>query len=193
MYNINNINICKGNNMNYNVKIIDYWSSQHKDLYRGIVALIKSINDTYPQHDAWLREKFFLGLKDGSRKMIVVCNENDLSHPIGVSLLKDIEDEKKICCLFVREDCRGNGVASILMQKSCEVLKTDKPLITVSNRNLSQLQRLLDKNNFTFSYRKKGAYQENDTENYFNNKATEILKTDILPALLASKLRRAKE
>ena len=77
--------------------------------------------------------------------------------------------------------------------KSCEVLKTDKPLITVSNRNLSQLQRLLDKNNFTFSYRKKGAYQENDTENYFNNKATEILKTDILPALLASKLRRAKE
>lgn len=33
--------------MNYNVKIIDYWSFQHKDLYQGIVALTKSINDTY--------------------------------------------------------------------------------------------------------------------------------------------------
>ena len=139
-----------------------------------------------------MREKFFPGLKDGTRKMVVACNENDLSHLVGVSLLKDTEDEKKICCLFVREDCRGNGVASMLMQKSCEVLKTDKPLITVSNRNLSQLQRLLDKNNFTFSYKKKGAYQENDTENYFNNKATEILKTDILPALLASKMSRTK-
>lgn len=81
--------------MNYNVKIIDYHSSQHKDLYLGIIALTKSINDTYPQHDAGLREKFFLGLKDGSRKMIIVCNENDLSHPMGVSLLKDTEDEKK--------------------------------------------------------------------------------------------------
>lgn len=59
--------------------------------------------------------------------------------------------------------------------------------MTVSNNNLSQLQRLLDKNNFEFSYKRKGAYQENNTENYFNNEATEILKKEVLAPLFAYK------
>lgn len=76
------------------------------------------------------------------------------------------------------------------MKKTCVVLKTDKPLITVTDSNLSQLQRLLDKNNFTFSYKKKGAYKKNDTENYFNNEATEVLKKNILAPLLTHKSRQ---
>ncbi len=76
------------------------------------------------------------------------------------------------------------------MKKSCVVLKTNKPLVTVADGNLSQLQRLLDKNNFTFSYKKKGAYKENDTENYFNNEATEVLKKSILAPLLARQSRQ---
>ncbi len=39
-------------------------------------------------------------------------------NPIGVALLKDTDEEKKICCLFVREDCRNNGIASCLMKKA---------------------------------------------------------------------------
>ncbi len=175
--------------MSYKIEVIDYWSPEHKNLYEGIAELTKSINDTYPQHDEWLYKKFFPGLKDGSRKIVVAYNEDDLNHPMGVSLLKDTEDEKKICCLYVRDDCRRKGIADALVKRSCATLKIDKPLITVSDRNLSQLQPLLDKNNFTFSYRKKGAYKEADTENYFNNEATEILKTNILPALLACKKR----
>ena len=56
--------------------------------------------------------------------------------------------------------------------------------MTLSDRNLPMLQRLLDKNGFKFSYKRKGIYQQKDTENYFNNKATEILKKDILTPLL---------
>lgn len=76
------------------------------------------------------------------------------------------------------------------MKKSCAVLKTNKPLLTVADKNLPQLRKLLDKNDCTFSYKKKGIYQENDTENYFNNEATAILKKNILAPLLIYKLRQ---
>ncbi len=174
--------------MNYKLEMIDYYSSAHECLYKGIAKLTKSINDTYPGYNDWLFNKFIPGLKNGSRKMVVAYN--DLQNPMGVALLKDTEEEKKICCLFVREDCRRNGIANNLMKKTCVVLKTDKPLITVTDSNLSQLQRLLDKNNFTFSYKKKGAYKKNDTENYFNNEATEVLKKNILAPLLTHKSRQ---
>ena len=49
---------------------------------------------------------------------------------------------------------------------------------------LRNLQKLLDKNGFKFSYKRSGVYQKEDTENYFNNEATEILKKDILTPLL---------
>ena len=83
-----------------------------------------------------------------------------------------------------------NGIANKLMKQSCAVLKTSKPTLTVADTNLPQLQKLLDKNGFTFSYKKKGAYLQNDTENYFNNEATEILKKNILEPLFAKKLRQ---
>ena len=85
--------------------------------------------------------------------------------------------------MFVKEDCRNNGIAGELMKKSCMALGTDTPLVTVSDRNLPQLQRFLDKYNFKFSYKKKGVYKQKDTEIYFNNEATEILKKDILTPL----------
>ena len=174
--------------MNYKLETIDYYSLDHECLYQGIAKLTQSINNTYPGYTDWLFNKFFPGLKDGSRKMVIAYN--DLHKPMGVALLKDTEEEKKICCLFVQEDCRGNGIANKLMKQSCAVLKTSKPTLTVSDTNLPQLQKLLDKNGFTFSYKKKGAYLQNDTENYFNNEATEILKKNILAPLFAKKLRQ---
>ena len=102
--------------MNYKLEMIDYYSSAHECLYKGIAKLTKSINDTYPGYNDWLFNKFIPGLKNGSRKMVVAYN--DLQNPMGVALLKDTEEEKKICCLFVREDCWRNGIANNLMKKT---------------------------------------------------------------------------
>ncbi len=168
--------------MNYLIKAINKFSVNDMVLYKNIAKLTKSINDTYPKHNEWLFNKFFPELKSGKRKIIIAYIKENT--PIGVALLKDTDEEKKICCLFVREDCRGRGIARKIIRKSCEVLNTNKPLITVSDRNLPMLQRLLNKNGFKFSYKRKGAYQQKDTENYFNNEATEILKKDILTPLL---------
>ena len=167
--------------MGYKIKTLDKFSEGDSELYTDISKLTESINDIYPKYDKWLFNKFFPEMKTGKRKIVAAYGEN--KSLIGVALLKDTDEEKKICCLFVREDCRNKGVAGNLIKESCKALKTDAPLISVSDRSLPQLQCLLDKYGFKFSYKKKGAYQQENTENYFNNKATEMLKKDILAPL----------
>lgn len=167
--------------MAYKLEIIDYFSENHKDLYKSITQLLRPIRNTYPLYDKWLAYKFFPGLKDGSRKIIIAYNQSRT--PMGLALLKDSKEEKKICCLFVKEDYRNLGIATKLIEKSFDVLKTDKPLLTVADKNFEGFKKLLKENGFTFSYKKKGVYKKNDTELYFNNEATEKLREEVLSPL----------
>lgn len=169
--------------MDYEIQTIDYYSSDNLALYNEISLLTQPINATYSKHSTWLKEKFFPGLKDGSRKMVIALDEK--KQLAGVALLKDTAEEKKLCCLFVRKDCRGYGIASSLMQKTFQLLKTNKPVVSVSDKNYPQLKKLLEINEFKFSYRKNGAYEKDTTEYYFNNEATEVLKEKILAPLFA--------
>lgn len=90
--------------------------------------------------------------------------------------------------LFIcKRKLQGVWIATHLMKKSCEVLETDFPIATVSDKNLPQLQGIIDQMGFKFSYKKKGVYQKDNTEHYFNNEATEILKNNILSPLLLLK------
>ena len=76
------------------------------------------------------------------------------------------------------------------MQESLEVLQTDKPLLSIAEKNYPQMQKLLSLHHFKFSYRKNDAYTTNGTEYYFNNEATEILKKEVLSPLLARARQR---
>lgn len=169
--------------MDYKIWVVDRFAEIDDDLCAKVHHLTKPISQTYPEQPQWLEEKFFPNLNNGSRKMVLA---SDITGRLaGVALLKDTAEEKKICCLFVRKDCRGNGISGKLMQKSLEVLGTDKPLLTISDKNYPQLKRLLELHQFKFSYQKKNAYKKNNTEYYFNNAATDILKEKILTPLLA--------
>lgn len=172
--------------MDYIISAIDYFSPSHSELYQGIAELTNSLTQTYPKHKEWLWKTFFPGLKDGSRKIVVAYRE--LDKPMGIALLKDTEEEKKICCLFVRDVYRKKGIAKKLMETSFEMLGTHFPLMTVSDKNIDQLQRIINIYNFKFSYRKKGVYKTHDTELYFNNEATELLKSHILSPLFLRSL-----
>ncbi len=152
-------------------------------LYNEVAELTGAIKKTYPEYGKWLKEKFFPGLKDGSRKLIIAKDET--GRLAGAILLKNTAEEKKICSLFVRKECRGLGIAGKLMQESFKVLRTDRPLLSVADKNYPQIQKLLNLYHFKFSYRKRGAYMAENTEYYFNNEATEILKDKILRPLLA--------
>lgn len=173
--------------MDYKIQTV-HNAADDLPLCKEIVELTRPVRKTYPEYGKWLEEKFFPGLKDGSR--IIIAAKDETGRLAGTILLKKTAEEKKICCLFVMQDCRGRGIAGKLMQESLEVLQTDKPLLSIAEKNYPQMQKLLSLHHFKFSYRKNGAYTTNGTEYYFNNEATEILKKEVLSPLLARARQR---
>lgn len=117
--------------MNYRICTVS-GTAADLQLYNEVAELTGAIKKTYPEYGKWLKEKFFPGLKDGSRKLIIAKDET--GRLAGAILLKNTAEEKKICSLFVRKECRGLGIAGKLMQESFKVLRTDRPLLSVADK-----------------------------------------------------------
>lgn len=161
----------------------DCYNLKHFDLYQQIPILTKTIADSYPGHFAWIDEKFLPNLHNRTRgysfsvdygSPVRVQNRLhkgqmlDSYHLSGCSLLKNTADEKKICCLFVDPAYRNQGIASQLIKNSFEILRTDKPLMTVSEHNLPQLQKLIDRFGFELTSIKDSVYLPGVREFYYN-------------------------
>ncbi len=141
---------------------------EHEALYQEMLDMTSVI--TYPGHEKWYRETFLPGLKKGERMYVVATDDG--GKLAGCVLIKNTADEKKICTLFVDPDFRKRGVARELMEASLKELG-EHPLITVSSRNLNQLNPLLKHFRFHLSASRQGAYGKGDTEYYFNDRKTE--------------------
>lgn len=142
------------------------YKPEHQIYYNQVLALTHTICDTYPGHAQWFNDKFMPGLRNNDGR--AYCFAVSGPRLTGVSLLKNTADEKKICCLFVSPDCRRMGVASKLMQDSIAMLRTQKPLITISNNNLEQLQPLINRFGFELSRTQAGAYRSDLVEYFYN-------------------------
>jgi len=168
--------------------MITYKQSQiynldHSSYYSQVPWLTEEIGKTYAGHNKWLEEKFFSGLLDGSHTRgysfavdpySLEWSKVNKSLPdfcgtlVGCSLLKKDTDEKKICCLFVNNNYRKQGIASHLIRDSFEILDTDKPLMTVAENNLSQLEPLIKKFGFELTSVKESVYKQGVKEYYYN-------------------------
>ena len=162
------------------IKTFSSFNPDHAALYDQILNLIKPINDTYPEHTKWFMEKFIPGLQKKERMYIIAQDEDNTL--AGCVLIKNTEEEKKICTLFVNPKFRRQGLGKQLMEQTLKELG-EHPLITVSIRNLSQLSRLLEQCGFHLSATKKGVYNSEDTKYYFNDKKADLIKDGLIPVL----------
>lgn len=159
------------------------YNLKHFGLYQQIPILTKTIAESYPGHLEWIDKKFLRHLHDSTRGYSfsvdydVPVRVPNLLHPgqmldsyhlSGCSLLKNTKDEKKICCLFVDPAYRGQGIASQLIKNSFAILNTEKPLMTVSEHNLPQLQKLIDRFGFELTSVKNSVYLPGVREFYYN-------------------------
>ena len=164
------------------IKTFDSFNPRHLKLYEQILDLTRPINDAYPDRIKWFREKFIPGLKKKQRLYIIAQDDNNVL--AGCALLKKTEEERKICTFFVSPQFRGNGLGTKLMEHSLKELG-QHPLITVSSKNLSTpLLNLLKRYDFHLSATKRGAYNSQDTEYYFNDPKADAIKNDLIPVLI---------
>lgn len=166
--------------MKLSYELSEVYNPKHEPLYHQVAWLTRDILDSYDGHWDWLQYKFFPGLKEGKRGYSFAVDYDSTqavttrrgilpTHSlVGCALLKDEPDEKKLCCLFVDKSYRGQRIASKLIEDSFEILKTNKPVMTVSQQNLGMLQKLIDRYGFELTSVKESVYKPGIKEYYYN-------------------------
>lgn len=119
----------------------------------------------YPHYFEWFWRKAIPGLINGDRE-VLVCRSN--KEVAGLAILKQTDEECKICTLFVAKKYRRQGVATRLLELSFGHLGTMKPVITMPKSKVATFQRIIDRYGWVETDRKPGLYRPDTTEVFFN-------------------------
>ena len=95
----------------------------------------------YPAFDMWLSGRVMPGLYSGDRRLLVEARNGVLA---GIAIVKDDGLEKKLCCLRVMPKFQGTGLGLRLFDRAFESLRTEKPLLSVSEEQKPRFERLFE-------------------------------------------------
>lgn len=140
------------------------------EICNDLYEMTDFICEDYPKHKSWFFQKHLKEtLSDkSSRDIIFARNKENIN--LGVAFIKKDEKEKKICTLYVKENARGLGVATKLVEKSMEILGTTKPMITLADYKLPMFEGLIKKYGWEKSQEVSGLYNERSIELVYNGK-----------------------
>ena len=171
------------------IKTETRFNPKHQRLYQNILKLTQPIQESYPNYQKWYENTFLEGLKKGERIILMAEEKGTL---LACALLKKTRLEKKLCTLFVYPDFRGQGIGSLLLKRTIAVLG-QKPLASVSEKNMKGVFSLFNRFGFHLSSKKKGKYSPQNTEYYFNDERAEIIQKGLIPVLIqrAKKLQKS--
>ena len=99
----------------------------------------------YPRFYDWFTSKVIPGIKTSERQIYIASPSDNPGCIAGVMILKDTAQEKKICSLYVAEEYRSNKLGTKFLSLATEVLKTEKPVITVSSTRIDAFSGLFKK------------------------------------------------
>lgn len=138
----------------YEMKKLD--SPSQIDLSRKIYSFLFILNFEYPNFKKWYRSLYTIdGLLKENRE-IVLCKKCD--EILGVMILKQDENEKKICSLRVAPMYQRLGIGSSLLEKSFEFFNDDKPLITIHISKYYEFKKLFERYSFSLEQQVQGYY-----------------------------------
>lgn len=126
------------------------------------------ISDDYPKHKSWFYHKHLPAtfIENSGRDILYAHDENNTIY--GLAFIKQDEIEKKICTLYVDDSSRGLGIGTKLIEKSMDILKTTKPMITIADYKLPMFEKLIEKYDWQQTQTIKGLYNEKHSELVYN-------------------------
>lgn len=120
---------------------------------RVIAQDVGFLRASYPYFDKWLACKVLPGLFTGERTVLI--EERD-SVAVGLMILKHTDNEKKLCTLRVRPHFESRGLGVRMFEMAFEILKTERPLLSVSETSMPKFERLFEH----FGFAKEAVYEE---------------------------------
>ena len=144
--------------------------TESNNIYRDIILVRRFLSDLsleYPYHDIWFEEVANrLINRNREREILFVLNEG--GEVIAAAILKNTIEEQKICTLRVAREYQRKGLGTLLVKKSCELLKNSKPIISVSEEKNREFLRLFKRFDFRLTTVYPNKYKENALEYCYN-------------------------
>lgn len=132
------------------------------------------IND-YPNYKNWYFNKVLPDIINNERDILFTRNPNNYNEIISMLCLKNSNEEKKICTLYVSDKYRNLGIGSSLIMEAMNILDTSKPFITIMDYKLDVFKPIINKFNWKLTEVIPSLYN-NSCEFCFNGNEEKILK-----------------
>ena len=97
--------------------------------------MIDSLISLYPKSRKWLFDKVIPDVNSRKRKIIFIMDDTKTIKK-GCLIIKDYQDEKKICTIWVNNKFKDeyDDIVRVLINKAITELKVDMPLVTLSGK-----------------------------------------------------------
>ncbi len=160
------------------------------DFSKRVYSFLFLLNLEYPNFTRWYHSLYTAeGLLKKEREIILCKNGDNIA---GVMILKQDENEKKICTLRVSPVYQGLGIGSRLIEKSFEYFDNDKPLITIHISKYHEFKKLFDHYSFSLEQQVQGYYGLLRSELSYNGVlCSDIIKTPSIIGRVAFSLEKA--
>ena len=130
--------------------------------------ILTKLEEAYPDFYDWYWNKVVPCILIKQDQLILAYNKNEL---VGISILKNNPDEKKLRALRITEKFQSKGYGLYLIDESLKRLDTDKPLCSVSNKMIDDYSRIfINRYKFDLTYVYKNLYAKDSLEYEFNGK-----------------------
>ena len=107
-----------------------------------IYEISKFLSVQYPDYENWFKQKVLKRIKNGTGEIIYVRNEKEIE---GFIIAKNTYSEKKICTVFIKEEYRGIGLGSKLIEEAIVYLEDLRPLITIPENKVSDFKYFINR------------------------------------------------
>jgi hypothetical protein len=134
-----------------------------KEFFDGIYSYLSGAKYYYPEFEVWYYDKVLPEIISGERNLIVKQRGESIA---GIAIVKF--SECKLCTLKVLKEYRNVGYGIWLFEKAFEILKSEKPFLTVSEEIYPDFRRVFEYFGFRLTNIKIGLYRVGKCEYYFN-------------------------
>jgi ribosomal protein S18 acetylase RimI-like enzyme len=135
------------------------------DDHKEDLEFLLHLSGDYPGIEQWFIQKVISGESAGTRNIFRIKRDNRL---VALGIAKQEAGEKKICTVRVHPSYCGRGLGVRVFDHLLSWLQTSRPVLTVSERNRPQFQRLFDHYGFVITSITPNRYREGVAELGYN-------------------------
>lgn len=139
----------------------------HDEVFNALASL----DEFYPDFYSWFYKTVVPGALSGERKILTEFHDGELS---AVAIIKNTQEEKKLCNLTVLPKFQNKGIGLRLFKRVFEDLGSETPFLTVSEEKYSEFKRLFDHYGFEVTSVKEGVYRTGKLEFFLNERNSNL-------------------